>query len=63
MLTDRNEQPKPQTSRKHPDKWQSDLNPNHMAGQNIVPPIPSGRIPRSTSGSAASSYEVSMTKS
>jgi hypothetical protein len=35
MLTDRNEQPKPQTVKKHPDEWQSDLNPNHMAGQNI----------------------------
>lgn len=24
-----------QRERKHPDEWQGDLNPNHMAGQNI----------------------------
>ena len=28
-------QAKPQTEQKHPDEWQRDLNPNHMAGQNI----------------------------
>jgi hypothetical protein len=25
----------PQRERKHPDQWQRDLNPDHMAGQNI----------------------------
>ena len=28
---------KPQQEQKHPDEWQSDLNPSHMAGQNISP--------------------------
>jgi hypothetical protein len=27
--------PKPQEQPKHPDEWQRDLNPNHLAGQNI----------------------------
>ena len=27
--------PKPQATSKHPDEWQRDLNPNHLAGQNI----------------------------
>jgi hypothetical protein len=27
--------PKPQAVTKHPDEWQRDLNPNHLAGQNI----------------------------
>jgi hypothetical protein len=27
--------PKQQAKRKHPDEWQSDLNPDHLAGQNI----------------------------
>ena len=27
----------PQTVRKHPDEYQRDLNPDHMAGQNISP--------------------------
>ncbi len=26
---------KPQTERKHPDEWERDLNPDHMAGQNL----------------------------
>ena len=26
---------KPQAERTHPDEWQRDLNPNHLAGQNI----------------------------
>lgn len=26
---------KPQTEQKHPDEWERDLNPNHMAGQNV----------------------------
>ncbi len=30
-------EPKPQQEQKHPDEWQSDLNPSHMAGQNISP--------------------------
>jgi hypothetical protein len=28
---------KPQAVQKHPDEWQRDLNPNHLAGQNIGP--------------------------
>jgi hypothetical protein len=28
-------QPKQQVSPQHPDEWQRDLNPNHLAGQNI----------------------------
>jgi hypothetical protein len=27
----------PQQEQKHPDRWQRDLNPNHLAGQNIGP--------------------------
>jgi hypothetical protein len=27
--------PKPQAQQKHPDEWQRDLNPHHLAGQNI----------------------------
>src|SRR5215216_4034928 len=27
----------PQTDRRHPDPYQRDLNPDHMAGQNISP--------------------------
>lgn len=30
-------QEKPQTEVKHPEEWQRDLNPEHMAGQNIGP--------------------------
>jgi hypothetical protein len=30
--------PKPQATRKHPDPWQPDLNPDHQAGQNIGQP-------------------------
>ena len=37
MNEDRNQdrQPKQQERQKHPDEWQRDLNPAHMAGQNI----------------------------
>jgi hypothetical protein len=28
---------KPQANQKHPDPWQHDLNPDHLAGQNIGP--------------------------
>lgn len=28
---------KPQMEQKHPEPWRSDLNPDHMAGQNIRP--------------------------
>jgi len=37
MNEDRNQDrhPKQQARQKHPDEWQQDLNPNHMAGQNI----------------------------
>src|SRR5688572_27261800 len=31
----RNPDQKPQVPQRHPDEWQSDLNPNHLAGQNI----------------------------
>lgn len=33
-----NKTPKPQAQQKHPDQWQDDLNPNHLAGQNVGPP-------------------------
>jgi len=29
--------PKQQAQQKHPDEWQRDLNPDHLAGQNVVP--------------------------
>jgi hypothetical protein len=29
---------KPQSEQRHPDEWQQDLNPNHLAGQNIGQP-------------------------
>ena len=37
MNEDRNQDrtPKQQARQKHPDEWQEDLNPNHLAGQNI----------------------------
>jgi len=37
MNEDRNQDrlPKQQAKRKHPDPWQQDLNPGHLAGQNI----------------------------
>jgi hypothetical protein len=37
MNEDRNQDrtPKQQARQKHPDEWQQDLNPNHLAGQNI----------------------------
>ena len=37
MNEDRNEgrAVQPQAEQKHPDKWQRDLNPHHLAGQNI----------------------------
>lgn len=38
--------PKQQAQQQHPDEWQQDLNPNHLAGQNIGPasePDTSGR--------------------
>jgi hypothetical protein len=31
-------QNKPQTETKHPDEWRADLNPAHLAGQNLGPP-------------------------
>ena len=39
MNEDRNQDrfPKQQARQKHPDEWQQDLNPNHLAGQNIGP--------------------------
>ena len=37
MNEDRNQDrfPKQQARQKHPDEWQRDLNPDHLAGQNI----------------------------
>jgi hypothetical protein len=37
MNEDRNQDrfPKQQARQKHPDEWQQDLNPDHLAGQNI----------------------------
>jgi hypothetical protein len=37
MNEDRNQDRTPlqQSRQKHPDEWQQDLNPNHLAGQNI----------------------------
>lgn len=32
---DANQSRTPQTEEKHPDQWQRDLNPSHMAGQNV----------------------------
>ena len=39
MNDDRNQgrSVKPQAEQKHPDEWQHDLNPHHLAGQNIGP--------------------------
>jgi hypothetical protein len=39
MNEDRNQdrEPKQQARQKHPDEWQRDLNPDHLAGQNIGP--------------------------
>jgi hypothetical protein len=39
MNEDRNQdrQPRQQARQKHPDEWKQDLNPNHLAGQNIGP--------------------------
>ena len=39
MNEDRNQdrEPKQQARQKHPDEWQRDLNPGHLAGQNIGP--------------------------
>ncbi len=33
----RAKQKKPQSVKKHPDKWEKDLNPTHMQGQNLGP--------------------------
>jgi hypothetical protein len=33
----RRAQRKPQEETKHPPQWRQDLNPDHLAGQNIVP--------------------------
>jgi hypothetical protein len=40
MNEDRNQDRTPlqQAKQKHPDEWQRDLNPNHLAGQNIGQP-------------------------
>jgi hypothetical protein len=44
MNEDRNQdrQPKQQARQKHPDEWQQDLNPTHLAGQNIGPASETG---------------------
>jgi hypothetical protein len=38
MDNNRGRSAKPQAQQKHPDPWQYDLNPDHLAGQNIGPP-------------------------
>jgi hypothetical protein len=38
MDTQRSKTAKPQARQKHPSQWQQDLNPGHLAGQNIGPP-------------------------
>ena len=40
--------PKQQEKQKHPDEWQRDLNPGHMAGQNIGDPTDVGAAPERT---------------
>lgn len=40
--------PKQQARQTHPDEWQADLNPDHMAGQNIGPPTDTGSEPDRT---------------
>jgi len=42
MNEDRNQDrfPRQQARQQHPDEWQRDLNPDHMAGQNIGSPEP-----------------------
>jgi hypothetical protein len=37
MNNERGKTAKPQSQQKHPDEWQRDLNPGHLAGQNIGP--------------------------
>jgi hypothetical protein len=37
MDNDRGRSTKPQVPQKDPDPWQHDLNPDHLAGQNIGP--------------------------
>ena len=39
-------QPKPQEEQKHPDRWQNDLNPNRLQGQNVGPHTVEGSRPR-----------------
>jgi hypothetical protein len=38
MENERGNSAKPQARQKHPTQWQEDLNPGHLAGQNIGPP-------------------------
>jgi hypothetical protein len=38
MDNERSKTVRPQAHQKHPDPWQQDLNPDHLAGQNIGPP-------------------------
>jgi hypothetical protein len=40
--------PKPQAVQKHPAEWQDDLNPSHLAGQNIGPRSDESRAPQRT---------------
>jgi hypothetical protein len=39
---------KPQAHQKHPQQWQHDLNPGHLAGQNIGPPADEFASPHMT---------------
>src|SRR5688572_29766145 len=50
MNEDRNQDrtPRQQARQKHPDEWQQDLNPNHLAGQNVGPSTDVGTEPERT---------------
>jgi hypothetical protein len=48
MDNDRGRSAKPQAHQKHPDPWQPDLNPDHLAGQNIGPPADELASPHAT---------------
>ena len=48
MDNERGKTAKPQAHQKHPDQWQQDLNPGHLAGQNISAPADELGSPRIT---------------
>jgi len=65
MNEDRNQDRTPlqQARQKHPDEWQGDLNPDHLAGQNIgqisdaVDGDGSDRVASTQSGTRAPRYQ------